>query len=152
VIQGRLLDVLKATFSCHGLRAEPVTEDGRADIIVYSKALSQASRPATITEWVLELKALCDMTSTGTKIGSGKIPDAIRDGLEQVVAYRLRFNGENAAVCCYDMQKSDVGDEACFAHVTHEAASHKVELWRWYLYRDTKESRKARGYLSCGLG
>jgi hypothetical protein len=30
VIQGRLLDVLKATFSRHGLRAEPVTEDGRA--------------------------------------------------------------------------------------------------------------------------
>jgi len=152
VVQGRLLDVLKATFSRHGLRAEPVTEDGRADIIVSSRALSQGSRPATITEWVLELKALCDMTSTGTKISSGRIPQAIRDGLEQVVGYKLRLNGEKAAVCCYDMQKSDAGDETCFAQVKHEAAICNVELWRWYLYRDTKESRKARGYLTYGLG
>lgn len=147
-IQGRLLDVLKGVFSQHHPRGEKVTEDGRADITISSDAISQQGRPARITEWVLELKALCDMTSTGNKItNSAHISKAVCDGLEQVVAYLTSLNGENAALCYYDLQVKDEGDDIVFEPIKEEAVDLEVECWRWYLYRSTAKSRKAKNYV-----
>jgi hypothetical protein len=72
-IQGRLLDNLRGVFVAHQLRAEPVLEDGRADIVVFKKTVSQGGQPAVVTEWVLELKALCDRTTTDTTIPTSKV-------------------------------------------------------------------------------
>lgn len=148
IIQGRLLDVLKTIFLRHEVRAEPVTSDGRADIIVYSKSLTQSNRPAIIYEWVLELKALCDKTNTGNNIPKSKLLAAVNSGLEQVVAYRKQLNGENAALCCYDMQACDQGDSSCFDTVQEDAKHSDVSLWRWYLFRSTSASRAAKRLLS----
>lgn len=147
-IQGRLTDILKSWFSRHEVRAEPVTQDGRADIVVYTKALTQQHIPAIVNEWVLELKALCDMTNTGNSVPPAAIPEAVKAGLEQVIGYRVRLNAVNGAVCCYDMQKEDQGDECCFNHVREPAANCKIQLWRWYVFRSTDDSRAARNYLS----
>ncbi|HEX8191574.1 MAG TPA: hypothetical protein VF552_01610 [Allosphingosinicella sp.] len=147
-IQGRLLDSLKAAFAKHDLHAEPITDDGRADIIVYMKTISAGGLPAVINEWVLELKALTDKTHTGNDVPPGKASAAVYGGLEQAIGYRTQLNALQAAVCCYDMRANDCGDEACFAHVKQEAAHHNVPLWRWYLFRSTSASRAAKGYLT----
>ncbi|MCW2249306.1 hypothetical protein M2352_004966 [Azospirillum fermentarium] len=148
VIQGRLLDALKAIFARHELRAEPVTEDGRADIVISMKTVSATGLPAVVNEWVLELKALADRTHTDNPVPAGKIPEAIRGGLEQAIAYKTQLNAVHAALCCYDMRATDVGDEMCFGHVNDDAGIYQVPLWRWYLFRSTEKSREVKGYLS----
>jgi hypothetical protein len=150
IIQGRLLEALRAVFARHDLRAEPVTDDGRADIVISMKTISSRGLPAVVNEWVLELKALTDRTHTGNPVPSANIPVAIASGLEQAVGYKTQLNALRAALCCYDMRANDCGDDACFSHITDDAGSHDVPLWRWYLFRSTAASRGARGYLSSG--
>jgi hypothetical protein len=148
-IQGRVIESLRGAFPRHDLRGEPVTEDGRADIVISKKTVTSGNLRAVIHEWVLELKALADMTTNGTKCTTN-ISDAIRSGLEQAIAYRFRLNALNAALCCYDMREADEGDAACFAHIAMDAASGKVPLWRWYMFRTAAASRAAQGFVRAG--
>jgi hypothetical protein len=150
VIQGRLLDALKAIFARHELRAEPVTDDGRADIVISMKTFSASGLPAVVNEWVLELKALADRTHTDNPVSASKIPEAVRSGLEQAIAYKTQLNAVNAAVCCYDMRAQNVGDDACFSHIRDHADAQTIPLWRWYLFRSTGQSRAAKGYVTAG--
>ncbi len=152
VIQGRLLDALRAALARHDLRAEPVTNDGRADIVISMKTISPGGLPAVVNEWVLELKALTDRTNTGNPVPPGNIVQAIQGGLEQAVGYKTQLHALQAALCCYDMRATDVGDDAAFAHIKDDAADHDVPLWRWFLFRSTAESRAAKGYLSSASG
>lgn len=147
-IQGRLTDALKSRFARHDVRAEPVTADGRADVIVYRRTLSLQNLPAVQTQWVLELKALCDMTSNGTATGSSHIPEAIKSGLEQVVAYKGQLSALRGAVCCFDMQKKDHGDNAIFNHIAASAQQLGIDLWRWFLFRSTADSRQAKSLVT----
>lgn len=148
-IQGRAIESLRGAFPRHDLRGEPVTEDGRADIVISKRSVTKANLQAVIHEWVLELKALTDMTSKGNK-STGSIPDAVRSGLLQAKTYQCRLNALNAALCCYDMRKDDEGDIACFAHIADDAAVAKVPLWRWYLHRSAAASRAAQGFVKSG--
>lgn len=152
VIQGRLLEALKAVYARHDLRAEPVTEDGRADIVISMKTTSAVGLPAVVNEWVLELKALADRTTTGNPVPNGNVVKAIESGLEQVVAYKAQLNALQAALCCYDMRADDCGDEASFAHIEEEAEQSNVPLWRWFLFRSTAASRAAKGYIKSAKG
>lgn len=150
IIQGRLLDALKAAFAMHDLRAEPVTDDGRADIVVWKKSITSGGLPAVINEWVLELKALADRTTTGNIVAPSSVTEAIQSGLEQAVGYKTKLNALHAALCCYDMRKSDCGDEVTFSYIKDDAEVHDIPLWRWFLFRTMAASRGARGYLSPG--
>ena len=152
VIQGRLLEALKAVFARHDLRAEPVTDDGRADIVISMKTISPGGLPAVVNEWVLELKALTDRTTTGNSVPPSSIVQAIQGGLEQAVGYKTQLNALQAALCCYDMRASDCGDDAAFHHIKDDAEHHDVPLWRWFLFRSTAASRAAKGYLSAASG
>lgn len=146
IIQGRLCDMFKSFLTRHEIRPETTTQDGRADIVIYRKALTQSNMPAIVNEWVLELKALCDMTSLGQPVAATKIPEAISGGLEQAIAYKSTLNAINAALCCFDMLKSDTKDTH-FKHVAQPAKDVSVHLWRWYLFRSTSESRSAKHYV-----
>ncbi|WP_375306354.1 hypothetical protein WI560_32030 [Bradyrhizobium sp. A11] len=141
-IQGRLSDFLKSAFPRYDVRSETQTADGRADIIVYRKDTTAGNLPATVTHWVLELKALCDMTSTGNAVPMANVPTAISDGLDQAIAYKSRLNAVNAALCCFDMQKEEEDEKSLFGHIDEDAKNANIHLWRWYLYRHTKASRK----------
>lgn len=141
-IQGRLSDFLKSAFPRYDVRSETQTADGRADIIVYRKDITAGNLPATVTHWVLELKALCDMTSTGNPVPTATVPTAISDGLDQAIAYKGRLNAVNAALCCFDMQKDEEDEKSVFNHIESDAKNANIHLWRWYLYRQTKASRK----------
>lgn len=147
IIQGRLADALRSAFPNHESRGEQETEEGRADIVISKKTLSKNNEPALVSEWVLELKALADMTSTG-KPSTTDIPGAVRKGLEQAISYKALNGSLKAAVCCYDMRKADEGDTACFTHVATDAATHGVPLWRWYLFRSAGAARTSHGYLT----
>ena len=73
---------LRGAFPRHDLRGEPVTEDGRADIVISRKSVTKGNLQAIINEWILELKALTDMTSTGSK-STANIPNAVRWALSR---------------------------------------------------------------------
>jgi hypothetical protein len=143
-IQGRAVDQLRAKFPLRELRAEPVTENGRADITMFAKVRSEGGHGSIRYDWVLELKALCDRTSTGKIVAGRKIRDAVKKGLDQLVLYCEDLNAARGALCCYDLRASDEGDDTCFKPIVAEAAKCKAHLWRWYLHRSMEGSRKAR--------
>lgn len=143
-IQGRAVDQLRAKFPRRTLRAEPVTEDGRADIAMFAPVRSEDGHKSLRYDWVLELKALCDKTTTGNSVGKAKVIAAVTSGLDQLISYREGLNANRGALCCYDMRAEDEGADACFSHIAVKAKVQDAPLWHWYLYRNTASSRKAK--------
>lgn len=142
-IQGRLMDSLQSRFPRHELHGEPVVKEGRADIVVYFITVDTVGNPVSRSDWVLELKALREKTHTGGKVAKNKAGAAIKEGLSQVIRYRTKRPALNAALCCYDLRKENLGDESSFNSIKVEAAVEKVYTWRWYLYRSAPAVRRA---------
>lgn len=142
-IQGKLLDAIKTHFTRHEMRAEPYTDDGRIDILIWSSTVSMAGMPVQLNEWVLELKAITDRTSTDQPKPPSRVNPELQGGLEQAMAYRGRTKALHAALCCYDMRAKDVGDVATFSTIAAEASRNDVALWRWYMFRTTSAARHA---------
>lgn len=142
-IQGRLVDALSAVFCNHNVRAETPTEEGRADVAIHKKTLSTSGVTAFVCEWLLELKALCDMTSSGNKSTTNH-EQAIEDGLYQAIAYRAKMGALKGALCCFDMRTADDGDDACFQNILDAASENEILLWRGFLYRSAKAARDIR--------
>jgi len=140
-IQGKLIQHLRARYTRHQVRAEEKNDDGIADLVIFSHETSVSGKRIVAKEWVLELKALADHTSTGDAVAKTAIPAAIEKGLTQAIAYREKEHAQRAALCCYDMRAED--DASCFDHIKQEAAAEKVVLWRWYLFRSSEASRTA---------
>lgn len=145
-VQSRLRDTLVGAFPRRRVRAEVRTDEGRGDIFILADTTSIVGSPAQSTDWVLELKALCDMTSTGHKIPDqeNRSRDAVQKGLIQAIAYRTDQNGVQAALCCYEMRKTDEDDATFFQHVKSPAASNAIRLWRWSVFRSDHDARSSR--------
>ena len=148
-IQSRLRDTLFGAYPRRSIRAEVRTEEGRADIFIVGDTTAHSGAPAQMTDWVLELKALCDKTSTGGHVGDQNARGAVTKGVVQARAYRSTQNGVQAALCCFEMRASDEDDAQCFAHVNDEATTNGIELWRWVLYRSADDARMARYHSGC---
>lgn len=142
-IQGVLMSFLHARYSRFEVRAEVVNEDGRLDLKIFAKTFDGAGAKIIKNVWVLELKALTDRTSTGTSVPPTKTDEAIEKGLTQAISYMDAEHVNNAALCCFDMRATDVGPKT-FEKVAQEANDNGVHLWRWYLYRNAEDSRKAK--------
>lgn len=142
-IQGRLIDTLQSRFPHHNLRGEAVVAEGRADVIVWKKTLDAYGDPVARNDWVLELKALREKTTTDNPVSNTTCRNAVSEGLSQVVRYRNKVPALNAAVCCYDMRKENEGDANCFKPIKKEALDQNVHTWRWYLYRSARQLRAA---------
>ncbi|MDW9558339.1 hypothetical protein GOL39_31730 [Sinorhizobium medicae] len=140
-IQGKLIQHLRARYTKHQVRAEEKNDDGIADLVIFSHEKSVTGKRIVAKEWVLELKALADHTSTGEKVPKSAIPAAIEKGLTQAIAYREKEHAQRAALCCYDMRAED--DASCFDHISEDATAEHVVLWRWYLFRSSEASRNA---------
>lgn len=140
-IQGKLIQHLRARYTRHQVRAEEKNDDGIADLVIFSHETSVSGKRIVAKEWVLELKALADHTTSGENISKSVISAAIQKGLTQAIAYREKEHAQRAALCCYDMRTDD--DGSCFDHINDEATSEKVVLWRWFLFRSSEASRDA---------
>ena len=143
-IQGVLMNFLYARYSRFDVRAEVVNEDGRLDLIIFAKLFDGSGAKIVKNVWVLELKALTDRTSTGGPVAAKAVEHAIEKGLTQAISYKEAGHVNQAAMCCFDMRSTDLGNEAVFDHVTKEANDNEVHLWRWYLYRSSEANRAAR--------
>jgi len=143
-IQGKLIQHLRARYTKHIVRAERKNDDGITDLMIFAHTKDVAGQKIVVNEWVLELKALTDKTETGNSIPPSDIKKRIADGLIQAVSYRKEEHARRTALCCYDMRANDEGDEACFAEVSAEAATEDVVLWRWFIFRTTKDLRSEK--------
>ena len=141
-IQGRLMDTLQAKFPFHELRGEPPVAEGRADIVVWTKTRDAHDAVVVRNDWVLELKALKEKTNTGKPVNKSSIKQAIDDGCEQATRYKQKLSAQNAALCCFDMRKTNEGDTSCFKNIAEDIAI-ELNQWRWFLYRSAKELRIA---------
>ncbi len=142
-IERRLLDRLKSVYPGYRARAELPTEDGYVDIALEAGDRSQGGLPVWRCDWVLELKALAEMTATGTK-STADHPAAIAKGLRQAAAYGERERALAKGLCVYDMRAAPLTDDAVFAPFREDASKYSVELWRWRLLRSSEEGRKAK--------
>jgi hypothetical protein len=143
-IQGVLMTHLLGRWPRLFVRAEVINEDGRLDLEVFAKLKDAAGENVVKILWILELKALADRGSTGSKIYDAAIIAAINKGLGQALAYREAQHGNQIALCCFDMRANDVEDAEVFKEIAKEANDNDVRLWRWYLYRSTEDAREAK--------
>ncbi len=140
VIEGRLLPQLKALFPRHLSRSQPPNEDGIIDIAVYMDEPTRSGQPGRRCDYILELKALADRT-TSDHPSSTNHGEQIEKGYIQAFAYRRREQSLQAALCLFDMRAADFTDETCFADVKERAVVENIDLWRWKLLRSSEEGR-----------
>ena len=145
-IEGMLLRHLKAVFPEHDPRAQNTTVDGYLDISIHYADRTVQGHPAKRCDWVLELKALADMTTNDTT-SSANVEDAVTKGVRQTIAYSMAENSIERALCVYDLRDVANDDEACFDHVREDSADNQIHLWRWRLMRSAEEGRKDRYHL-----
>lgn len=143
-IQGRLLDHLRSRYTQHHIRDEAVNPAGRCDLIIKAHLHDVAGNPYVRVEWLLELKALTDKTSTGSSVSAADCMAAISKGVLQAHSYRKEEHAERAALCCYDMRSGEEADADVFAHVKSDADAHEVLLWRWVLLRSAEAGRQEK--------
>lgn len=123
------------------IRAEQAGKLGRTDLEVVDDRTGPAG---TITHHaLLEMKVLRSFGSTGAKCPPASNDEAIVKGMNQAHSYANANNSLLRMLCCFDMRSEDVGDVATFAHVQADAATLRVSLKRWYLYRSSEELRDA---------
>jgi hypothetical protein len=142
-IQGKLITFLRGKI--HPLETGPEipNADGRLDISIYAKLTDLNGDRIVKKIWVIELKALTDRTTKGDPVPASSVQDALEKGLRQAISYRESIHAIRAALCCYDMRATDLGDEEVFAPIRAAADEEKVQLWRWYLHRSSESWRKA---------
>ena len=133
-IQGILIGFLRGRLQ-HDIRPEVPNSEGRLDIQISARLLDTNGNRIVRKIWVLELKAITDNTSD--------CDDALGSGVLQAYSYREAEFANRAALCCYDMRKTDLGDTAVFAAVQKQANDNNVHLWRWFLHRSSRSARSA---------
>lgn len=142
-IEGLLLRHLNAVYVKHHARAQTPTDDGYLDIAVEYIDRTVQGHPAKRFDWLLELKALADKTSTD-KISTADVGKAVTKGLRQAIAYANDLPALAKALCIYDLREVANDDESCFDDVREDAADHQAHLWRWRLLRSAEEGRVER--------
>lgn len=141
-IQSRLLDWLRAYYLSHDVRAEGTNRLGRYDVRVAKKNDDDNQGKNITIEWVLELKALTEKTSSGRPKGRQVLVDAIDKGFDQAVAFKKEEHAVNSALCCYDMTKHSKTAEELLENKKAEQDKCDIHLWSWYLYRSSEHARK----------
>lgn len=142
-IEGLLLRHLKAVFPDHESRSQSTTDDGYLDIAVHYADRTVEGHPAKRCDWVLELKAFADLTTTA-RTSSADVVAAVTKGLRQTIAYSESEQSLRRGLCVYDLRDVANDDDSCFDHVRDDARDREVHLWRWRLMRSAEEGRRDR--------
>lgn len=140
--QGYLEIALNTAFPTCIIRSEQkLSAAGKLDIAIVEK--DPINQMAEMQHGVLELKVLRSFGSTGLVHSEQTTRDWVEAGVEQAAAYRDEKSAPWGALICFDMRKTDEGNQHCFAHVTALAEQLSVHLRRWFLYSSSKRLRKA---------
>lgn len=140
MIQSHLITGLSTALIGCRIRKEQTGVSGRYDIAIEEQDPMNAS--SWIQHAILELKVIKSFTSTGKEYSTSLNLTWLESGMDQAHCYRNENGSKFAALCCFDMQKTDYG-EVCFDHISENAKILVVELWRWYVYATSKEYRTA---------
>jgi hypothetical protein len=141
-IQGILITFLRGRLT-HEISPEVNNPSGRLDVEISAKLHDTNGDRIVKKIWVLELKALTDKTTDGGDVAPSATLASLHSGVLQAHSYRDSIHANKAALCCYDMRKTDHGDDIIFDPVRTEANDNKVHLWRWFLHRTAAAGRKA---------
>ena len=141
LIQSHLRIGLMGSFPYCTVRHEQTQTAGRTDLEI--EQCSSRDRSEVTYHCVLELKVLRSYRATGTVVSTQDTNTWFDEGVKQAALYRRHKGSRWSALCCFDMRAIDQSDSACFDHVSEEAATLSVELWRWKLYGSPKDYRRA---------
>lgn len=140
LIQANVKAGLCAAFPGCSVRHEQVQVSGRLDIEVEE---SDPTDPTVIVRYaLLELKVLRSFYSTGEEVSLQECLESVEEGVRQAIVYRRERKARAAALCCFDMRRTDSGD-ACFEAVASAAVGAGLRLRRWFLFASSRAFRKA---------
>jgi hypothetical protein len=128
----------------HALPTAVVREEqpqmvGRLDLEVEEPLMEEGK---FIRHAILELKVLRSYRSTGTEVRLSQMRKAVKNGMQQAIAYRQARKARAAALCCFDMRVKGARKN-CFHGVKAPAERQKVELRVWPIYASAEERREA---------
>lgn len=135
-IQTILRIALAAAMPATVIHEEPNVPVGRIDLEIQE----YRGGGVMISHALLELKVLRSYGSTGKPVSAAKVKKVIAEGISQAAAYRDDHETKAAALCCFDMRKSESGEQ-CFATVREPAEKKKIALGVYYLFASAGRSR-----------
>jgi hypothetical protein len=121
------------------IREEQPQMVGRLDLEVEEPLLEEGK---FIRHAILELKVLRSYRSTGTEVRLPQTRKAVKDGVQQAIAYRKARKARAAALCCFDLRVRDQRKD-CFHGVRAPAQREQLELRVWPIYASAEEWREA---------
>lgn len=141
LVQSYLKIGLTGAFPSCIFRHEQSQPAGRTDLEIFT--INPLDGKSSVAYAIIELKVLRSFGSRGAAVSQAYTNSAIEEGVKQAAAYRETKPANWSALCCFDMRKDDLGEDACFFHVRCLATHREVSLKRWFIfasssaYRDT---------------
>ena len=142
LLQSHLKAGLVMRFPFCTIRHEQAQPAGRTDLEVEQS--DPIDRTRVTRHAILELKVLRSYWASGTTVSPYDTKRHLADGVAQATSYRDEKGVSWSAVCCFDMRRNDVGDDACFAHISETAAERSVWLRRWFLFASAAQLRHSQ--------
>jgi hypothetical protein len=121
------------------IREEQPHMVGRLDLEIEEPLMEEGK---SVRHAILELKVLRSCGSTGTAVSATETRKAVKEGLQQAIAYRNARRAKAAALCCFDMRVKSARKK-CFHGVRATAKREKLELGVWPIYSSAAERRDA---------
>ncbi|CAB1058849.1 hypothetical protein D1BOALGB6SA_3607 [Olavius sp. associated proteobacterium Delta 1] len=137
-VQAFLKPAFAGAFPTCRIYHESAGTAGRADLHIEEP--DPFNRENVINIAVIELKVLRSYGETGSSYSDTNVREWIEEGIRQAYMYRKEKGHRFAALCCFDMRKTDNGS-VCFEPYNNFAEEKNVELRRWYLYSSSKVYR-----------
>jgi hypothetical protein len=141
VAQSYVETALWARFSHCRVVVEVSQVSGRLDVALVGHDIS-AGAPSAPCYAVLELKVLRSFSEGGNPVADLFNKNWVKKGMQQAFSYAEEMRADAKALCCFDMRKTDTGDQ-CFAHVATEASTLNVVLKKWHLFGRLVDYRAA---------
>jgi hypothetical protein len=140
-IQHDVTRALAGRFFFLDVRMEQPSSVGRTDVELID---TQSHEPGlNIRHALIELKVLRSFGSTGKSVSDAVNARQLREGLRQAVQYGRANNSKIRMLACYDMRRTDLGDESCFRDIATRATAAAVLLQRYFLYHSSAALREA---------
>lgn len=142
-VQHEVTRALAGRYPRLDVRSEQPSSIGRTDVeLIQTWSLPPGQN---VRHALIELKVLRSYTHTGNDVKPALVRRrVIIKGLIQAAQYGKENNSRIRMLCCYDMRKSDLGDEECFKGLIRPATDRKVALKRYFLYNSSDDLREAR--------